>query len=145
MPSHTNRTALITGGTGVGQSSIIVGNDATSLSLGRALATALDATSTFEIIRYDAMAISSVFVNVIDNDAAGVVITEKNIRDNLIPSAVQQLDDVRGYVNRGLSLRWLLWVLVLMPLIAIGFIGGRGWAGRLKWAGGVATVCALIV
>ncbi|MCH7511042.1 MAG: pre-peptidase C-terminal domain-containing protein, partial [Chloroflexi bacterium] len=87
-------TINITGGTGVGQSSIIVGNDATSLSLGRALATALDATSTFEIIRYDAMAISSVFVNVIDNDAAGVVITESLGSTNVIEGGTTDSFDV---------------------------------------------------
>ena len=42
-------------------------------------------------------------------------------------------------------MRWLLWVVVLGPLIAIGFIRGREWAGRLKWIGGVAVVCAVIV
>ena len=77
--------------------------------------------------------------------AAGIVITEKNITDNLETGALQQLDDVRGYVNRGLSLRWLLWVVVLIPLIAIGFIAGHGWTGRLKWAGAVAAISGLIV
>ena len=111
----------------------------------------IDGVSFTEQDLIDALAIENDPASRVDAEAllqvlaAGVVITEKNITDNLIPSAVQQLDDVRGYVNRGLSLRWLLWVLVLMPLIAIGFIGGRGWAGRLKWAGGVAAVCALIV
>ena len=77
--------------------------------------------------------------------AAGVVITEKTLTDGLTPDSLQQLDNVRGYVNLRLSLRLLLWVVVLIPLLVIGFIGGRGWAGRLKWTGGVAAVCALIV
>ncbi|MCZ6539191.1 MAG: hypothetical protein O6922_05135 [Chloroflexi bacterium] len=77
--------------------------------------------------------------------AAGVAITEKNIVDRLTPGDLRRLDDARGYAKTGLSLRWLLWVVVLGPLIAIGFIGGREWAGRLKWVGGVAVVCAVIV
>ncbi|MBC8453026.1 MAG: hypothetical protein H8D69_00990 [Chloroflexi bacterium] len=77
--------------------------------------------------------------------ADGVLITEKNITDNLNASTLAQFNDVRGYAGTALSVRWLLWVLVLIPLFVIAVIGGRGWAGRLKWAGGVAAVCALIV
>jgi len=39
----------------------------------------------------------------------------------------------------------LLWIVVLIPLVSISFIGGRGWAGRLKWAGAVAAVSGLII
>lgn len=77
--------------------------------------------------------------------AAGVAITEKNITDNLDAAQLKQLEDIRGYMKTGLAIRWLLWVVVLIPLIAIAFIAGGGWSGRLKWAGGVAAVCALIV
>lgn len=77
--------------------------------------------------------------------ADGVRITEKNIEDNLAPAALKQFNQIRDYLNLGLKLRWLVWILVLLPLIGIAFLGGRDWAGRLKWAGGVAAVCALIV
>ena len=77
--------------------------------------------------------------------AAGVVITEKDFIDALGPDLSQQFEDVRGYMKTGLAIRWLLWVVVLIPLIAIAFIAGGGWMGRLKWAGGVAAVVALIV
>ena len=77
--------------------------------------------------------------------ANGILITEKNITDNLQGENLQMLDDVRDYAGTALSVRWLLWVLVLIPLAVIALIGGRGWAGRLKWAGGVAAVCALLV
>jgi hypothetical protein len=77
--------------------------------------------------------------------ADGVAFTEENITKNLTPLARQQFDDIRGYVNTGLSLRWLLWVLVLIPLVIIALVGGEGWAGRFKWAGGVAVVSALII
>jgi hypothetical protein len=77
--------------------------------------------------------------------ADGVLITEKNITDNLSSAEIQQLDDIRGYVKTGFSIRWLLWVLVLLPLLAIAMIGGRDWSARLKWAGGVAVVCGIVV
>jgi hypothetical protein len=75
----------------------------------------------------------------------GVLITEKNITDNLDSAALLQLDDIRAYVNTGFSIRWVLWVLVLLPLLAIAMIGGGGWSGRLKWAGGVAVVCGIVI
>ncbi len=77
--------------------------------------------------------------------ASGILITEKNITDNFDPAALQQFNDARGYAGTAFSLRWVLWVLVLIPLLVIALIGGRGWAGRLKWAGGVAAISALIV
>ena len=77
--------------------------------------------------------------------ANGILITEKNITDNLQGENLQMFDDVRDYAGTALSVRWLLWVLVLIPLAVIALIGGRGWAGRLKWAGGIAAVCALLV
>ena len=77
--------------------------------------------------------------------ADGLSFTEENITENLTPEAQQQFDVIRAYVGTGLSLRWLLWVLVLIPLVVIAFIVGGRWADRLKWAGGVAVICALIV
>lgn len=77
--------------------------------------------------------------------ADGILITEKNITDNLDAETLAQFNDARGYAGTAYSVRWILWVLVLIPLVIIALIGGRGWAGRLKWAGGVAAVCGLIV
>ena len=77
--------------------------------------------------------------------ADGILITEKNILDNLQGENLQMFDDVRDYAGTALSVRWLLWVLLLIPLVVIALIGGRGWTGRLKWAGGVVAVCSLLV
>ena len=77
--------------------------------------------------------------------ADGILITEKNIMDNLKGENLQMFDDVRDYAGTALTVRWLLWVLVLIPLVVIALIGGRDWTGRLKWAGGVVAVCSLLV
>ncbi len=75
----------------------------------------------------------------------GVVITETNIIDSLGPDEIQQIDDLRGQARMWLSLKWLLWFVVLIPVGIIAFIGGKGWPGRLKWAGGAVVICGLIV
>lgn len=77
--------------------------------------------------------------------ADGVMITEADIIDNLEPDALEQFNSVRDNAGTALGIRWILWILVLIPLFVIALIGGRGWVGRLKWAGGVAAVSALIV
>jgi uncharacterized membrane protein YgcG len=77
--------------------------------------------------------------------ADGILITERNITDNLEPEDLQQFNDARGYAGTALDVRWLLWVLVLIPLAVIALIGGNGWGGRLKWAGAVAAISAVIV
>ena len=75
----------------------------------------------------------------------GILITEKNITDNLEGENLQLFNDLRDYAGTAYNFRWVLWVLVLIPLLVIALIGGRDWAGRLKWAGGVAAVCAVLV
>ena len=77
--------------------------------------------------------------------AGGVLFTDKDITDNLTPSELKQFNDARDYAKRGMSLRWLLWILVLLPLVGISFVGSSTWPGRLKWAGGVAAVSGIIV
>ena len=77
--------------------------------------------------------------------AAGVVITEVDIVKSLGPDEIQQMDDLRAQARNWLSLKWLLWFLVLIPIGIIAFTGGRGWPGRLRWAGGAVVISALIV
>ena len=77
--------------------------------------------------------------------ANGVMFTEANILENIDPAALEQYNDARDYAGTALSLKWILWVLVVIPLVIIALIGSGSWAGRLKWAGGVAAVCGLLV
>lgn len=77
--------------------------------------------------------------------ADGVMFTEANIIENIDPAALQQYNDARGYAGTALSLKWILWVLVIVPLLVIALIASSNWSGRLRWAGGVAAVCGLIV
>ena len=77
--------------------------------------------------------------------AAGVVITEVDIAKSLGPDEIQQMDDLRAQARNWLSLKWILWFLVLIPIGIIAFTGGRGWPGRFKWAGGAVAISAFIV
>jgi len=77
--------------------------------------------------------------------AAGFVITEADFTENLDSASLDQFNEVRDYVWLAFSLRWLIWILLLIPLVFIAFLGGRTWAGRLRWAGGVAVCAAVLV
>ncbi|MDA1280194.1 MAG: hypothetical protein O3B95_09200 [Chloroflexi bacterium] len=74
-----------------------------------------------------------------------VLLTEKDITDNLDADALKQFNDARGYVNTGLSLKWLIWVLLLLVLAVISFIGGRTYADKLKWAGAIAAISGVVI
>ena len=61
---------------------------------------------------------------------------------------VQALDDVdmaRGLIEQGRGYLGFGWVLVALLLIAVGFLGGRGWAGRAAWGSGALLVAAALV
>ena len=48
--------------------------------------------------------------------------------------AVTGVDQVRdGFALAG-TYRWVIWLPVLLLLVIIGFLGGRGWAGRVAYA-----------
>ena len=65
--------------------------------------------------------------------ANGILITEKEITDNLEPATLKQFNKIRGYVNLGLSLQWVIWIVVLLVLAVIAFIAGNTWADKLRW------------
>ena len=74
---------------------------------------------------------------------------ETDFRDWVVDAGgVQSLDDVdmtRGLIRQGRGYLRLGWVLVALLLIAIGFLGGRGWAGRAAWSSGALLVAAGLV
>ncbi|MCH8848301.1 MAG: hypothetical protein IIC32_04935 [Chloroflexi bacterium] len=48
---------------------------------------------------------------------------------------IELFDDVRGWVDLGRSLLFLLIVLLGFIALIVGFLGGRRWGTRLAWAG----------
>ncbi len=77
--------------------------------------------------------------------AAGFVITEADFTENFDSASLDQFNQVRDYAGLALSLRWLIWILLSIPLFFIAVLGARTWIGRLRWAGGVAFCTAVIV
>ena len=48
--------------------------------------------------------------------------------------AVTGVDQVRDGFALARTYRWVIWLPVLLLLVIIGFLGGRGWAGRVAYA-----------
>ena len=57
----------------------------------------------------------------------------------------ESFDDARGWIHTGRTLLWLLWLLPVLLLIGIGFLGGRTWKERVGWALVVLLFVSLIV
>ena len=55
------------------------------------------------------------------------------------------LDSGRDTLNFFRAYRWVAWVPMLILLVALGFLGGRGWSGRVIYAGGQLAVAAGII
>ena len=60
-------------------------------------------------------------------------------------SVSEQFDQARDLFGLARTLRWLLVLPLLILLVAIGFLGGRGWGGRSIWAGGALLLAAAII
>ncbi|MCH7482652.1 MAG: hypothetical protein IIC31_07470 [Chloroflexi bacterium] len=64
----------------------------------------------------------------------GITFDESSIA-GVLGGNVGLFDDVRGWVNLGRGLLFLLIVLLAFVALVIGFLGGRRWGTRLVWAG----------
>ena len=64
----------------------------------------------------------------------GITFDESSIA-GVLGGNVGLFDDVRGWVNLGRGLLFLLIVLLAFVALIIGFLGGRRWGTRLVWAG----------
>jgi Ca2+-binding RTX toxin-like protein len=92
LPGEDNlrgATIEITSGPGVGQSRLIASNTADTLTLFKPwdLGAEPDTTSTYQIKRYDGLAIPTVPVEIIDNEAAEVILTQTGGGIGLIETA----------------------------------------------------------
>ncbi len=59
--------------------------------------------------------------------------------------ALDNFDDGRDILDLVSTFRLVIYLPVLLLLVAIGFLGGRGWSGRFAWAAGALLVTSAIV
>ena len=59
--------------------------------------------------------------------------------------AVTVLDDVRDYFGLARTYRWVVWLPMLLLLVVIGFLGGRGWSGRVSYASALLVISTGII
>ena len=58
---------------------------------------------------------------------------------------VSGLNDVRDYFSLARTFRWVVWLPMLLLLVVIGFLGGRGWSGRVTYASAVLVISTGII
>jgi hypothetical protein len=77
----------------------------------------------------------------------GRIFTEEDLLEQLSEESegVENLDRARGWIHTGRTLLWLLWLLPVLLLVGIGFLGGRTWKERVGWAFAVLLFSSLIV
>jgi len=80
--------------------------------------------------------------------ANGYTVTEQKLRDKIAendPQNLQRLDDARSAIHTVRSWMWAIALLPFVLLLAIGFLAGRGWKGRVLWAFITLFVTSLII
>ena len=78
----------------------------------------------------------------IDIVRGGIRFDQSNLTNNMGPAQLAAFDSVRERIGLAWSLRWTVFAPAVLLLIAIAFIGGRRWRGRLMWGGGTVAVIA---
>ena len=70
----------------------------------------------------------------------------EDISDGLSSGAdgdpVEDFDRARDLFKTARTFRWLVWIPLALLLVSIGFLGGRGWSGRVAWAVAFLVVAA---
>ena len=78
----------------------------------------------------------------------GWTFTDADLRRSLRESggeeAVSELDRIRDMLSRAWLARLVIFLLWIILLLAIGFLGGRQWWSRLAWASAVLSISAAI-
>ena len=77
----------------------------------------------------------------------GYTVTETDLRDALSDSqgALDDFDKIRSWIHTGRTWLWSLWLIPIIFVIAIGFLGGRHWKSRAAWALGSLLLASIIV
>ena len=81
----------------------------------------------------------------IDLIADGVVWTDRDFVEGLDESSRVQLEDLRHNLATVLSFRWLIWLLIVLPLFLLAYFAADRWSSRLKWGGVILAVTAVLV
>ena len=75
--------------------------------------------------------------------------TEADFREHLVEASdedtLNDFDNGRDYFSLARTLRLLIYLPVLLVLLMIGFLGGRGWTGRFAWAAGSLVLTSAII
>jgi len=75
----------------------------------------------------------------------GYTLTQQDIEDEMDEDDLDDFNDARSRINSLRSWLWILWLIPVLLLVAIGFFGGRSWKGRSLWALSVMLFASIIV
>jgi len=82
--------------------------------------------------------------NFVEFISDGVIITDVDVIGELNPAEQEQLSTVRDYISTALSLRWLVWLLIILPLMLMAYVAADKWSSRMKWAGAILALSAFV-
>lgn len=80
--------------------------------------------------------------------SSGVTFTDQDLREAISGDqgkGMEGLDQARSAIKSSRQVLLFLWILPLLLLAAIGFLGGRTWGSKLIWAAAALAVASLIV
>lgn len=77
--------------------------------------------------------------------ADGVMWTDMDFVEGLDEPTRLQVEDLRQNLATALSFRWLIWLLILLPLFLLAYFAADKWPSRLKWGGAILAVTAIMV
>ena len=61
------------------------------------------------------------------------------------PSVVPTLDSLRTYLKLARTFGFLIFLPVVLLVVSIAYVGGRGWSGRFTWAFGSLAAASLVI
>jgi len=79
--------------------------------------------------------------------AAGYTVTGQDFRDLISEDTedLESFDEARRWTGTAVTWMWALWLIPVLLLVAIGFLGGRNWGSRIAWALAVLLFASLAV
>lgn len=75
----------------------------------------------------------------------GYTLTQQDIEDEMSTDRVDEFNEARSWIDSIRTWQWAFWIFPIIILIAIGFLGGRGWRGRTFWSLGTLFLASLII